>query len=95
MIVKVNFGIREDGKKLFCRYDAKVKKGKIVRDKNDVPVPSGFKIRKLGTQQTYDKAIDVEDAPYRYTRTNILVTPLAKEVQEPFETETNFTSVQI
>lgn len=31
---------------------------------------SGLKIRKIGTDEVYDEAIDVEDAPYEYEETN-------------------------
>ena len=31
---------------------------------------SGFYIRKVGTEEVYDEAIDVENAPYTYEETN-------------------------
>ena len=39
----------------------------------------GLMIRKLGTQQIYSEAIDVENAPYRYVETE---TPITKEETE-------------
>lgn len=33
----------------------------------------GVKIRKVGTDEIYDEAIDVENAPYRYEETDIPV----------------------
>ena len=45
---------------------------KLVRSFSD----KGVMIRKLGTKQTYAEAIDVENAPYRYTETD---TPIEKE----------------
>lgn len=38
----------------------------------------GVMIRKLGTQQIYDEAIDVEKAPYRYVETE---TPINSEAE--------------
>ena len=31
--------------------------------------PNGVKIRKVGTDEVYDEAIDVENAPYTYEET--------------------------
>lgn len=31
---------------------------------------AGFKIQKVGTNEVYDEAIDVEGAPYTYKETN-------------------------
>lgn len=31
---------------------------------------AGFKIQKVGTNEVYDEAIDVESAPYTYKETN-------------------------
>ncbi len=38
----------------------------------------GVKIQKVGTDEIYDEAVDVEGAGYRYT-----------ETEEPIETESN------
>ena len=44
----------------------------------------GVKIKKVGTDEIYDAAIDVEGAGYRYTETEEPI-----EVEEPIETESN------
>ena len=47
---------------------------------------NGVMIRKLGTQQTYAEAIDVENAPYKYVETDIPIeTSHNDDVQEPTE----------
>jgi hypothetical protein len=33
--------------------------------------PEGLQIRKVGTDEVYDEAIDIEGAPYTYEETNI------------------------
>lgn len=38
-----------------------------------------FKIRKVGTEEIYDEAVDVESAPYTYEETDI---PIEKEDEE-------------
>lgn len=37
----------------------------------------GLQIHKVGTDEVYDEAVDVEDAPYRYKETS---DPIDKEV---------------
>jgi hypothetical protein len=32
-----------------------------------------LKIRKVGTEEIYDEAVDVESAPFRYEETNITI----------------------
>ena len=39
----------------------------------------GFKIRKVGTDEIYDEAIDVEGAPFTYEETDIPVEPIEDE----------------
>lgn len=34
---------------------------------------NGFKIQKIGTDEVYDEAIDVEGAPYEYEETEVLI----------------------
>lgn len=36
---------------------------------------AGYMIRKVGTDEVYSEAIDVENAPYVYEETNELITP--------------------
>lgn len=43
-----------------------------------------LKIRKVGTDEIYDEAIDIEGAPYTYVETNILI-----EVDEPLPNQEN------
>lgn len=33
----------------------------------------GYKIRKIGTEEVYDEAIDIENAPYKYEETDELI----------------------
>jgi hypothetical protein len=33
----------------------------------------GLQIRKIGTEEIYDEAVDIENAPYTYEETNIPV----------------------
>lgn len=49
----------------------------FLRTRNDgvklylINSDKGVKIQKVGTQEIYDEAIDVENAPYVYTETDI------------------------
>ena len=71
MIVKEFYRKRRDGKKLFLIIDAVVdENGEPIRDENGNLVPTGFKILQNETGEPYDKAIDVETAPYTYSETN-------------------------
>lgn len=70
MYIKEPYETRKDGVRLFINIDALMdENGKVVRDKDGHPVPRGFKIMQNETQQPYDSAIDVEDAPYTYSET--------------------------
>lgn len=84
MIVPFEYGIRKDGVKLFRRLDVKVDENgdvlfrdKIITDENGnivkvkEPIPTGFKIHKVGTDEIYDEAIDVENAPFKYEETDL------------------------
>jgi hypothetical protein len=72
MYIKEPFGIRKDGVRLFINIDALIdENGEVVRDKDGHPVPRGFKIMQNETQTMYDEAIDVENAPYTYSETDI------------------------
>ena len=44
----------------------------------------GLKIRKVGTDEIYDEAIDIEGAPYTYEETDI---PIETETDENKESE--------
>lgn len=89
MIKPFDYRTREDGVKLIRRLDVKVNEDgeTLFREKEIVdengntvkvkePIPTGFKIRKVGTSEIYDEAIDVEGAPFKY-----------EETDEPIETK--------
>lgn len=40
---------------------------------------AGLKIRKVGTSEVYDEAVDLITAPYEYEETDELVTPQEQE----------------
>lgn len=76
MIIPKYFMTREDGVRLFRRLDAVVdENGEPVLDEKDELIPTGFKIHKVGTDEFYDSAIDVENAPFTYEETDIPVKP--------------------
>jgi hypothetical protein len=88
MIIPFEYGTRKDGVKLFRRLDVKVDENdnplfvdKTITDENGntktvkEPIPTGFKIRKIGTDEVYDEAIDVDNALFVY-----------EETDEPIET---------
>lgn len=96
MVVKEYYKTREDGVDLYKRFDARVDgDGKFLKDKNDNYIPTGFKIQKvvvtwndkrIPKDAFYDKAIDVEGAPYDYVETDIPIGNSHNEdVQEPTE----------
>ena len=86
MILPFEYGTRKDGVKLFRRLDVMVDehgnplfRDKTITDENGNavkvkdPIPSGFKIRKVGTAEIYDEAIDVNGAPFTYEETGITI----------------------
>lgn len=86
MVKKFFYKTREDGVKLYRNLDVQVDENgnplfreKEVVDKNgnitkvQEPIPTGFKIHKIGTNEIYAAAIDVEGAPYEYEPTDIPV----------------------
>lgn len=77
MIITKYYRTREDGVDLNRTIDAVVdENGKPVLDKNDELIPTGLKIRKVGTDEIYAEAIDVADAPFTYEETDIPVEPV-------------------
>jgi len=71
MVVKEFYETRKDGVNLVISLDALVdENGKVIRDENNKPIPSGFRIQKVGTNEIYDEAIDVETATYEYVKTD-------------------------
>jgi hypothetical protein len=70
MIKPFEYGTRKDGVKLYRRLDVKVDENvNPILDEHGQPLPTGFKIRKVGTDEVYDEAIDVENAPFVYEET--------------------------
>jgi hypothetical protein len=60
--------------------------GIFARDENGNCIPTGFMIRKAGTDEIYSEAIDVEDAPFTYEETDIPIeTEQAVPIQDGFE----------
>lgn len=49
----------------------------------------GVQIRKVGTDEIYDEAIDIEGAPYQYEETDI---PIAPSTEEEIEYEQHGTN---
>ena len=50
----------------------------------------GVQMRKVGTDEYYDEAIDIEGAPYEYEETDIPISPSTEEVAyEQYRTNTS------
>ncbi len=86
MVKTFGYKTRGDGTKLVRVLDVKVdengnplwkeetfvaENGKILKVMS--LVPTGFKIRKVGTDELYPVAIDVKDAPFSYEETTVPV----------------------
>lgn len=90
MIITKYYDTRDDGVILYRRIDALVNEnnepidetGRVLKDEEEL-VPTGYKIHKIGTEEYYDGAIDVENAPFQYEETTI---PIEKP-EEPIEEE--------
>lgn len=61
--------VDEHGNPLFNEKTITDENGNVVKVKE--PIPTGFKIRKVGTDEIYDDAIDVAGAPFTYEETDI------------------------
>ena len=80
MIVKEFYKTRNDGVNLYKRFDAVVDgNGNFVKDTEGNYIPTGFKIRKVGTEEMYSEAIDIDGAPYVYEETDIDI----EKLEEP------------
>ena len=80
MIKPFEYKIREDGVKLIRRLDVKVEEnGDALLDEYNQPIPTGFKIHKIGTNEYYDEAIDIENSPFEYEETTIEIETLIEE----------------
>lgn len=72
MIIKEFYMTRKDGVNLYKSWDvATDKDGLPIKDNEGNYVPTGFMIRKAGTDEIFSEAIDIETAPYRYSETTI------------------------
>ena len=83
MIITFEHRTREDGVKLVRRLDVKVdENGEPLLDTESQPIPTGYKIRKVGTDEVYDEAIDVENCGFTYEETEELVDILEDEFSD-------------
>jgi hypothetical protein len=81
MILPFDYRTREDGVKLVRRLDVEVdENGEALLDGKNQPIPTGFKIRKVGTDELYDEAIDVENSGFVYEETNEAIDSLDEEL---------------
>ncbi len=88
MIITKYYDTREDGVKLNRTIDAVVdENGEPVLDENEQLIPTGFKIQKVGTDEIYDEAIDVEGAPFKYIETTEPIQPVEEIESEETESE--------
>lgn len=84
MVTTKYYATRKDGVDLFRTLDAVVdERGEPILDAEGEPIPTGFKIHKVGTDEFYDDAIDVAGAPFIYEETD---TPI-ELVEEPAEVD--------
>ena len=74
MISNEYYATRKDRVRIFKKFDA------IVREDGTV-VPSGLKIRKVGTEELYDVAFDVEGATFEYEQTDLPIDENMEEVK--------------
>ena len=72
MIIKEFYRQRKDGIKLYRTVDALTDEetGKVILDKDKNAVMRGFYIKQNETGVEYEEAIDVENAPYTYSKTD-------------------------
>lgn len=74
MVITEFYMTRNDGINLYRTIDAKIdENGMPLRDEHGQLVPTGFKIHKVGTNEFYDEAIDLEGSGYTYIETDKLV----------------------
>ena len=98
MIKTFEHRVRNDGVKLVRRLDVQVDENgnplfeeETVVDENGNeakvmrPIPTGFKIRKAGTNEFYDEAIDVENTPFKYEETTIPIEKSEETIEEEME----------
>ena len=72
MIITVPYNTRKDGVRLFLTIDVVVDEhGVPLYDENQQLIPTGLYIIQNETQCMYSVAIDVENAPFTYSNSNI------------------------
>ena len=94
MIIAKFFRTRSDGVNPYRRIDALVNEnnepvdetGRVLKDEEEL-VPTGYKIHKIGTEEYYDEAIDVENTLFKYEETTILTEKPEKSIKEEMEEE--------
>lgn len=65
MIIEIPYKSKKDGVvKLVKRISG------VYSEDGKTIVPTGFMIRKVGTDELYDEAIDIENAPFTYEETD-------------------------
>lgn len=81
MIIEIPYKSKTDGEvKLVKRTSG------VYAEDGKTIIPTGFKIRKVGTDEVYDEAIDVADAPFAYEETD---TPIESERNMATEEDAN------
>jgi hypothetical protein len=96
MIIAKFFMTRDDGVNLYRRIDALVNEnnepidetGRVLKDEEEL-VPTGYKIHKIGTEEYYDEAIDVENTPFKYEETTIPIEQPEEPIEEAVEESIN------
>ena len=74
MVTRTFYKTRDDGVDLYKSIDVVVgEDGNPVKDEEGKNVPTGLMIRKVGTNEVYESAIDIESAPYEYEETDITI----------------------
>ena len=80
MIVREFYKTRNDGVNLYKSFDAVVdENGNFVKDAEGNYIPTGLMIHKVGTEEIYSEAIDIETAPFTYEETDIPIEPIEDE----------------
>jgi hypothetical protein len=83
MLLTEFYRVRKDGVNINITIDALIdENGNVVRDEKGHPVPLGFKIHKIGTDEYYKNALDAESSNYKYETTNIPFDPPKEEPEE-------------
>jgi hypothetical protein len=74
MIIKIQYKSKTDGEvKLVKRISG------VYAEDGKTIIPTGFKIRKVGTDEMYDEAIDIEGTHFEYVESDL---PIEVEYNE-------------